>query len=281
MPKSVLITGCSTGGIGYDLAVAFQKRGLVVFATARKTSKMVELEKLPNLHLLALDVTSDSSINEACAQVKTQTDGKLDYLVNNAGRGYVFPLLDADIEEGKKMFDANLWGVLKMIQVFSPLLIDTKGTVVNIGSLSASLYFPWSGLYCASKAALHLFSETLRLELAPLGVNVITVGVGAIQTSFHADLPEVTLPPNSHYQSIEKQIQARGRGEDGMVRGSSVDFAEKVVGDTLRGAEGLVYRGKFASYGRMAAHLPARILDGMLADPGTGLADLKKHKKPN
>ena len=110
MPRqsSVLITGCSAGGIGSALVDAFQKRNLHVFATARDLSKMSHLEKLPNVTLLALDVTAPSSIGAAVAAVKAQTDGILDFLVNNSGRSYVMPVLDTDIEEAKKMFNVNL-----------------------------------------------------------------------------------------------------------------------------------------------------------------------------
>jgi 1-acylglycerone phosphate reductase len=86
MSKTVLITGCSTG-IGASLATAFQKRGLTVFATARKPSTLDFLAKFPNVHILALDVTSDASVREAYEQVRIKTGGKLDYLINNAGFG--------------------------------------------------------------------------------------------------------------------------------------------------------------------------------------------------
>jgi 1-acylglycerone phosphate reductase len=142
MSKSVLITGCSTGGIGHALTLSFQKRGLTVFASARNISSMSSLSDLPNVHLIPLDVTSSSSVSEAFAIVKKVTGGKLDYLVNNAGRGYTMPALDVDIEEGKRLFDTNFWGVLRMVQVFAPLLIEARGTVVNIGSIVAYLHSP-------------------------------------------------------------------------------------------------------------------------------------------
>lgn len=142
MSKSILITGCSTGGIGHALALAFQKRGLTVFASARNISSMSSLSDLPNVHLISLDVTSTKSITEAFAIVKTKTGGKLDYLLNNAGRGYSMPTLDVDIEEGKRLFDTNFWGVIRMVQGFAPLLLEARGTVVNIGSISAYIHCP-------------------------------------------------------------------------------------------------------------------------------------------
>jgi short-subunit dehydrogenase len=144
--KTILITGCSAGGIGYALAAECQRRGLTVFATARTTSKMSALEKLPNMTLLPLDVTSPSSIAEAVEQVKRRTGGKLDYLLNNSGQNLIMPALDLDIDDAKGMFEVNFWGVLRMIQAFAPLLIQAEGTIVNIGSIVAYLHAPYTGM---------------------------------------------------------------------------------------------------------------------------------------
>ena len=143
--KSVLITGCSAGGIGSALAEAFQKRNLHVFATARTPSKMSHLEKLPNVTLLTLDVTSASSIAAAVEAVRAKTGGKLDYLVNNSGRGFVMPTLDVNMEEAKRIFDVNFWAVLAVTQAFAPLLIAAQGTIVNISSLIGHLNVVWMG----------------------------------------------------------------------------------------------------------------------------------------
>ena len=144
-PKSALVTGCSAGGIGFALASAFQKRGLHVFATARTLSKISALEKLPNVTLLTLDVTSPSSIAAAVAAVQAQTGGTLDYLVNNSGGGFIMPVLDTDMEETRRMFEVNLFGVLAVTQAFAPLLIAAKGTIVNNSSIGGCLYPPYMG----------------------------------------------------------------------------------------------------------------------------------------
>lgn len=144
-PKSVLITGCSAGGIGFALAAAFQQRGLHVFATARTLSKMVDLEKLPNITLLSLDVTSSSSIAGAVNAVQAQTGGTLDYLVNNAGGGFIMPVLDTDIDEGRRLFEVNVFGVLAVTQAFAPLIIAAKGTVVNNSSIAGCIDAPYLG----------------------------------------------------------------------------------------------------------------------------------------
>lgn len=143
--KFALVTGCSEGGIGYALAKEFQRRGVHVFATARTVSKMHPLKGLPNMTLLTLDVTSQSSINNAVAIVSKQTDGTLDYLVNNAGCAYTMPMLDLDIKLAREMFDVNVWGVFSMIQAFAPLVIAAKGTIANMASVGVLLNPPYMG----------------------------------------------------------------------------------------------------------------------------------------
>lgn len=145
--KTVLITGCSAGGIGSALVETFNERGVHVFATARSLSKMSHLEKRPNITLLELDVTSASSISAAVEAVTTATGGKLDYLVNNSGQACVRPALDTDLEHAKKLFDVNFWGAVNTIHAFSPLVIASKGTIVNVGSIASVLYVPWGGKF--------------------------------------------------------------------------------------------------------------------------------------
>ena len=148
--KSVLITGSSAGGIGAALCREFQEHGLLVFATARDVSRIdVGLKDLPNVILVTLDVTCASSVAAAVEVVKERAGGQLDYLVNNAGAQYVSPMLDANIEAAKAMYDVNVWGCVAMVQAFAPLIIPGKGTIVNIASISGYLNAPfmskWSG----------------------------------------------------------------------------------------------------------------------------------------
>jgi 1-acylglycerone phosphate reductase len=143
--NSVLITGCSAGGIGSALALAFRKRGLSVFATGRDLSKLSHLADLSNITLLPLNPTSALSVDAAVEKVKAATGGKLDYLVNNAGQTIITPTLDFDIETAKNMYDINVWGTLRVMQAFSDLVIAAKGTFINICSISTSVNTPWMG----------------------------------------------------------------------------------------------------------------------------------------
>ena len=143
--KSVLITGCSAGGIGSALAEAFQRRDVHVFATARDPSKLSHLGKLPNVTLLTLDPTSTASVEASVELIKAKTSGTLDYLVNNAGQTIIMPTLDFDIETAKSMYDINVWGMVRVTQAFAPLVIAAKGTIVNISSIATSVNTPWMG----------------------------------------------------------------------------------------------------------------------------------------
>ncbi|KAL9620333.1 MAG: hypothetical protein Q9160_005132 [Pyrenula sp. 1 TL-2023] len=159
--KTVLVSGCTPGGIGAALAYEFQSRGLRVIATARDPSKLIEFSER-GMDIFALDVASSESINAAVKSVRSLTSGKLDILVNNSGLGYHRPLLDVDLTEARRTFDVNFWAVLEMIQAFSPLLLAAKGTIVNNASVSAITPVPYQGIYNASKAAVMMLGDVLE-----------------------------------------------------------------------------------------------------------------------
>lgn len=106
---------------------------------------MSELARMARVTLLTLDVTRSSQIVAATESVQRETGGTLDYLINNAGRNHFSPMLDASIDESKRIFDINFWGTLAVTQAFAPLVIKAKGTIVNISSISGHLNVPWMG----------------------------------------------------------------------------------------------------------------------------------------
>ena len=145
--RSVLISGTSRDGVGSALAASFAARGFVVFATLRDVSQIDPiLLTLPNVHTVALDVTSHESIAAASAFVAAKTGSSLDCLVNNAGSKCTAPLADLDEEMARKVFDVNFWGVLSMTKAFLPQLRKAKGTVVNISSVGAIVPTPYLGM---------------------------------------------------------------------------------------------------------------------------------------
>ncbi|KAL3477738.1 hypothetical protein BJX99DRAFT_245960 [Aspergillus californicus] len=258
--KYVLITGCSDGGIGSALARQFHESGLHVFATARDTSKMQNLQELSNISFLQLDVTSTESVASAYKTVEEKTGGKLHYLVNNSGAGFVMPVLDSDVEMGQRLFDA-----------FAPLVVHAKGTIVNGISTAACLGLPYQGIYCGSKAAARLMSETLALEMKPLGVKVVIVITGNVRTQWFSNNPKFELPEDSYFSSIAERIGVYARGEQGHPQMEPGVYAKKVVGDVLGGAEGTIWRGAQSTIVKVAMAIVPTWLMSTLAAKGTGL----------
>ncbi|KAF1811396.1 NAD(P)-binding protein [Eremomyces bilateralis CBS 781.70] len=202
----VLITGASAGGIGHSLALEFASKGLNVLATVRDPSKATGLDR-PNITVLPLEVTKPESVAELKEKISSITNGRLDILVNNAGSNYTVPALDLDVEDVKQMFDANVFGVMRMVQAFAPLLIETKGTIVQIGSLAGKMPYVFGSAYNASKAALHSYSDTLRLELQPFGVRVLTIVTGGVKSNLARS--ERVLRRDSIYLPIEPEYLRR------------------------------------------------------------------------
>ena len=171
----VLITGVSRGGLGDALTTELLKRrNIHVLASGLADAHLSHLPESDRISRLQLDVTSPSSIAAAVAATKDVTEGRLHYLINNAGYGYMMPLLDAEAQAVKQNFEVNVFGLMAVTQAFFPLLKEGEGTVVNqcsIASLQGGRQ-PYIGTYCATKAAVASLNDTMRLEFAPFGVKV-------------------------------------------------------------------------------------------------------------
>ena len=206
----VLITGCSSG-IGRALAMEFNRRGYRVYATARELSAIEDLAA-EEIEIARLDVTDEQTITESVDRVLTQ-ENRIDILVNNAGYGSMGPLLDISKAALRHQFETNVFGMMSLINRVAPSMIaQSGGTMVNIGSISGVFPTPFSGAYCASKAAVHTLSEVLRVELAPFNINVITVQPGSIQSNFGnaaTEQLEGILKPDSVYVKLEERIRDR------------------------------------------------------------------------
>ncbi|KAF3386449.1 NADPH-dependent 1-acyldihydroxyacetone phosphate reductase [Penicillium rolfsii] len=279
MPRCALVTGCSAGGIGSALVEELHAQGLRVYATARSLAKMDHLAKLHNVTLVTLDVTDPASIAAAVDTVRQDLSShgdSLDVLINNAGQSLVSPALDTSIGKAKSLFDVNFWGVIAVTQAFTPLLqaAQNGSTLVNVCSIAGFLYAPWMSAYNASKAALMSWSETLRLELQPFNIRVISLVTGLVATNVMSH-SELTLPEDSLYQKALSEIQLRGVGKDVSNKSAPAAFAREVVKDVLGGATGPVWRGAMASMVKfMSTYMPTSVLDRAMKR-GTGLDKLR------
>ncbi|TCD61222.1 hypothetical protein EIP91_008773 [Steccherinum ochraceum] len=203
--RTVLITGCSEGGLGEEIAKQYHAKGLRVFATARRPESMKSLKAL-GVEIFALDVTNTESISALKAQIEELTGGSLDILVNNAGVPSTSAAVDASIDDVRKLYEVNVFAVMAMVKAFVSLLIASgDGCVVNIGSLSAITPLPFGSIYGSSKAALASYSDVLRIELAPFGVRVLVVLAGNVRSNIGGHY--LPMPENSIYKPIEPEFR--------------------------------------------------------------------------
>ena len=186
--KVAVITGTSSG-IGFETALAFAREGYYTYATMRNTSKsdnIKEISQEENLKIdvLELDVDKEHSVKTAIKQILDQKQ-RIDVLVNNAGWGIWGCVEDVSIDEFKAQLETNFFGSIRLVQQVVPTMRKRRsGTIVNISSYAGRIGFPMSSAYTSSKFALEGLSESLRLELAPFGVNVIIIEPGIVNTNF-------------------------------------------------------------------------------------------------
>ncbi|GAB3427154.1 SDR family oxidoreductase [Flindersiella endophytica] len=186
MPRTVLITGCSSG-FGQLTALTLARRGDQVFATLRDLNSpgakllrdAAETERLP-LTVHRLDVTDPSSVQAVVDEM-----GRIDVLVNNAGFAYRAPIDALTDEELRQQFDTNVIGVARMVRAVLPAMREQgAGTIVNLSSVVGTVTIPFDGAYSASKHALEAITKAMRFELAPYGIKVFVVAPGVFATSF-------------------------------------------------------------------------------------------------
>lgn len=139
-----------------------------------------------------------------------ESEGKIDILINNAGLSQFGPLVDVPIEDVQRLIDTNVIGPLRMVQAVAPSMIRRrKGHIINIGSVVGILSTPYAGMYCASKAALHAWSHTLRMELAPFGIKVSVIAPGGVQSSIAKKALKSEWEESEHYSQVAEYIALR------------------------------------------------------------------------
>jgi NADP-dependent 3-hydroxy acid dehydrogenase YdfG len=185
--KVIIITGASSG-IGEATALKLAEKGAKTVLTARREDRLNELaENIRNNDGTTLVVTADVTKKDDFEKVVTQTlneFGTIDGLINNAGLMPLSYISKFKTDEWEKMVDVNIKGVLNGVAAVLPTMLEKKsGHIINISSSAAHNYFPGGAVYCATKAAVKMFSEGLRQELAPkYGINVTSIEPGAVST---------------------------------------------------------------------------------------------------
>ena len=186
--KTALITGASSG-IGKVTALYLAQKGWSVIGTSRSMSRLEELRKeaseadLP-VTGVELDINSDEDVDQIMPRLLDE-HGTIDVLVNNAGYGLWGPVESLAIAEVKAQFETNFFAALRLIKAVLPGMVrQRRGTIINVSSVEGRLATPFNGAYAASKFALEGLSESLRVELWPLGVRVALVEPGLFSTNF-------------------------------------------------------------------------------------------------
>ncbi|XP_071707318.1 short-chain dehydrogenase ptmH-like [Rutidosis leptorrhynchoides] len=264
----VLITGCSSGGIGNALARAFAARNCIVVATARSIKSMDDLNGDPDAFFLQeLDVLLDQNVGQVVRNVMDKF-GRIDVLVNNAGVQCIGPLAEIPISSVQHTFNTNVYGSMRLIQAVVPHMASRrKGKIVNVGSVTVLAPGPWSGVYTASKAAIHALTDTLRLELKPLGINVINVVPGAVRSNIGSSAAASynSMPESKLYKKYEDAIKARAYLSQGEKSMPSKEFADKTVDAIVKeDPPSWLSLGQFSTIMAIMYHMPIFIKDFLL-----------------
>jgi NAD(P)-dependent dehydrogenase (short-subunit alcohol dehydrogenase family) len=181
--QATLITGCSTG-IGRATALALAKGGLTVYATARRPETLKDLEPY-GCKILGLDVCDEASMRAAVQAVEA-AHGAVGILINNAGYGSEGPVEEVSMEEVRRQFETNFFGLLQLTKLVIPgMRKQGWGKIVNLSSMGGRMTLPGGGIYHATKYAVEALSDALRFELQGFGIDVIVIEPGMIRTHFN------------------------------------------------------------------------------------------------
>lgn len=182
--KVILITGASAG-IGLAAAKMLIEKGHVVYAAARRVEKMQGLQELGG-HVLRMDVTDNDSMQQGINQI-IQENGYIDVLINNAGYGTLGAVEEVEIDEARRQFEVNVFGLARLSQLVLPFMREQKkGRIINISSIAARVYEPMGAWYHSTKFALEGLSDCMRLEVKEFGVDVVMIQPGFIRTEWDA-----------------------------------------------------------------------------------------------
>ena len=182
-PPVALVTGGSSG-IGEKTALRLRKGGFEVYAVARRVDRMTALEQA-GVTTFAMDVTDDDSMVSGVERIIADR-GRLDVLVNNAGYGSYGAVEDVPIDEARRQFEVNVFGLARLTQLVTPhMRAQASGRIINISSIGGKFYEPLGAWYHATKFAVEGFSDSLRIELAPFGIDVVLIEPGPIRTEWN------------------------------------------------------------------------------------------------
>lgn len=224
------ITGCSTG-FGKELASLVLARGWNVVATARKPEQLQDIVSGHEQNALALqlDVAEPNQVKAAVAQ-GIERFGRIDVLVNNAGYGYLAAVEEGEDEPVRALFETNFFGLVELTKAVLPGMRQQRsGTVVNISSIGGLTSFAATGYYHAAKYAVEGISESLAIELAPLGIKVLIVEPGPFRTDWAGRSLLESKTVIADYDSTAGERRRQSRARSGQQQGDPVRGAEAII----------------------------------------------------
>lgn len=232
--KVIFITGASSG-MGKDTAMDLIKQGYIVYCAARRVEEMNDL-KLAGGYILPLDISNEQDIARCVNQIIDE-QGRIDVLWNNAGYGLYGSVEETSLDDARYQFEVNVFGLARLTQLVTPFMReDRSGTIINTSSIGGKIYAPMGAWYHASKHAIEGFSDCLRLELEPKGINVVVLEPGAIKTEFPEVMSKQVLgnSGNGPYQDLAKRVanlSLKESGKDGA--GSPTSVISKVIQEII------------------------------------------------
>ena len=219
MKKVILITGASSG-IGKDTALSLIKEGHVVYGVARRLEMMKDIVQAGG-HAIKMDILKERNIDNVVNQI-IKEQSRVDVLINNAGYGLWGAVETISIDEAKRQFDVNIFGLAYLTKKIIPIMRKQKsGKIINMSSMGGKVYTPFGAWYHATKYALEGWSDCLRIELKSFGIDVILIEPGVIKTEFQDVMMDSTVersigtPYEKKLKALEKATQemyARGIG---------------------------------------------------------------------
>ncbi|KAF2340814.1 SDR family oxidoreductase [Flavobacterium tistrianum] len=203
MSKVVLITGGSSG-IGKSIGEFLHHKGFVVYGTSRNPEKVLN-SVFP---LVALDVRNSDSIKNAVNRI-IETSGRLDIVINNAGVGITGPLEEIPTEEIRNNFETNFFGPIEVMKAALPQMRkQNSGLIINVTSIAGYMGLPYRSVYSASKGALELITEALRMEVKAFGVEITNVAPGDFATNIAAGRYHAPVIKDSAYEKVYGDVLA-------------------------------------------------------------------------
>jgi len=236
----VLVTGAASG-FGRNVTEKLLARGVTVYATDVNMDLLKEVFQPrvgDNLQLFKLDITKQEDIDRVAAEIEKRGN-ELYGLVNNAGIASVNGsagmclMHEFQWQNISKVYEINVFGMIKMTNKFLPLLRKSQGAIVNLASVAGFIPGPYMGYYSSTKYAVLSYSDCLRQELLPLGVRVITIEPGFAETALLKDIRDVSADPNSEFFSfLDSKLKNRAQAIDKFNPQSPLNVAQ-VISDSL------------------------------------------------